>query len=462
MQESNKTGQSVPFTGASSRDSKESLGVAAVAEAAPPAVKPCRDVLTEILRAGAQRLLAQAVDAEVDDWIARHADHKDDRGRQMVVRNGHHPRRTLVTGVGPVEVWQPRVWDRRIVGRREVELAPGATFTEDIDADGAVVDRYHSTILPPYLRKAQAIEELIPWLYLKGVSTGAFSEALQALVGPHAAGLSATTITRLMGIWQDEYKAWNRRSLKGKHYVYIWADGIHFNIRLEEDRQCILVLMGATPEGRKELIAVIDGHRESEQSWFTLLLDCKHRGLTIDPKLATADGGLGFWAALPKVYPTTRGQRCWVHKMANVLDKMAKRVQPDAKALLHEIWKAPTREDAHQAFDHFAATYQARYPNAVECLRRDREALLVFYDFPAEHWMHLRTTNPIESMFASVRLRHRRTKGNGSRVACLAMVFKLCESASKTWRFLNQPAYLAEVVAGVVFNNGEKPEQSAA
>lgn len=420
------------------------------------------DVLTGILRAGAQRLLAQAVEAEVGDWIGRYAESKDGRGRQLVVRNGHHPTRTLVTGVGPVEVSQPRVLDRRVVGRRKVELEPGKTITEDVDTEGRAVERFRSSILPPYLRKSKAIEELIPWLYLKGVSTGAFAEALQAIVGPQAGGLSATTITRLMTVWQDEYKAWNRRSLEGKHYVYIWADGVHFNIRLDEDRQCILVLMGATADGHKELIAVLDGHRESEQSWFTLLLDCKQRGLSIDPKLATADGALGFWAALPKVYPTTREQRCWVHKTANVLDKMAKKVQPAAKGRLREIWMAPTREDAEKAFDRFVALYEPKYPGAVECLKKDREVLLAFYDFPAEHWLHLRTTNPIESTFATVRLRHRRTKGNGSRAACLAMVFKLCESAARSWRLLNGAKLLPDVIAGVKFINGERAEKVAA
>jgi transposase-like protein len=410
--------------------------------------------LTEVLRDGAQRLLTQAIDSEVDDWVERHAMLKDARGRQEVVRNGHHPTRTLVTGIGPVEVHQPRVLDRRIVGTNDAG--------ESIDASGQPVERFRSSILPPYLRKTKAIEELIPWLYLKGISTGDFGEALTALVGPQAAGLSATTITRLLTAWQEEYTDWNRRSLEGKHYVYIWADGIHFNIRLEEDRQCILVLMGATAEGHKELIAVEDGHRESEQSWFSLLLDCKQRGLSIDPKLATADGALGFWAALPKVYPTTREQRCWVHKTANVLDKMAKTVQTGAKAKLHEIWMAPTREDAHTAFDEFIELYQAKYPAAVECLKKDRDVLLAFYDFPAEHWMHLRTTNPIESTFATVRLRHRRTKGNGSRIACLAMVFKLCESASRSWRALNGAKLLPDVIAGMKFVNGEKPQRNAA
>lgn len=425
-----------------------------VAEADRSMAASAGDVLTGILRDGAQRLLAQAVNAEVDEWIGRHADIQDDRGRRQVVKNGHHPTRTLVTGVGPVEITQPRVLDRRIAGRDE--------NGQDLDAAGRPVERFRSSILPRYLRKSKAIEEMIPWLYLKGVSTGAFAEALQALVGPSAAGLSASTITRLTSVWQDEYQAWNARSLEGKHYVYVWADGIHFNIRLEENKQCILVLMGATAEGRKELIAVADGHRESEESWQTLLLGCKQRGLSIDPKLAVADGALGFWAALRKVYPTTQEQRCWVHKTVNVLDKMAKRVQSGAKAKLHEIWMSPTREDAEKAFDQFVELYAAKYAGAVECLKKDRDELLTFYDFPAEHWAHLRTTNPIESTFATVRLRHRRTKGNGSRVACLAMVFKLCESAAKHWRLLNGSKLLPDVIAGVKFVNGEKPEKGAA
>ena len=423
---------------------------------------PGRDVLAEILRDGAQRLLGQAIEAEVEDWTARHAQLRDERGRQQVVKNGHHPPRTLVTGVGPVEVTQPRVLDRRIVGRREVELAPGEMVRQDVNAAGQPVERFSSKILPPYLRKTKALEELIPWLYLKGVSTGAFAEALQALVGPQAAGLSATTITRLLTAWQDEHQAWSRRSLADRQYVYLWADGVHFNIRLEEDRQCILVLMGATAEGRKELLAVVDGHRESEQSWYTLLLDCKQRGLLVDPKLATADGALGFWKALPQVWPTTREQRCWVHKTANVLDKMAKRVQSGAKEKLHEIWMAPTRANAEKAFDRFIETYEPKYPHAVECLKQDRDVLLTFYDFPAEHWIHLRTTNPIESTFATVRLRHRRTKGSGSRVACLAMVFKLCESAARHWRLLNGAKWLSDVFAGIQFIDGEKPEKDAA
>ncbi len=404
------------------------------------------DVLTEVLRDGAQRLLEQAVEAEVASWIDNHSQLVDEDAHRLVVRNGHMPTRSILTGVGTIQVRRGRVHDRRIVGENEQG--------EPIDADGRPIERFRSKILPPYLRKTKSIEELIPWLYLKGVSTGGFTEALQALLGPSATGLSATTITRLISTWQDDYEAWNKRSLEGKHYVYVWADGVHFNVRLEEDRQCILVLMGATAEGKKELIAVADGYRESEQSWRQLLLDCKQRGLTIDPKLATGDGALGFWKALGRVYPTTRTQRCWVHKTANVLDKMPKRVQSKAKEMLHQIWMASSRADADAAFDAFVEMYEPKYPKAVACLAKDRDVLLAFYDFPAQHWIHVRTTNPIESTFATVRLRHRRTKGSGSRKACLAMVFKLMECASKTWRALNGSALVADVIAGVQFVDG--------
>ncbi len=407
-----------------------------------------QDVLTEILLDGAQRLLGQAIEAEVEGWLESHKHRVDENGHRQVVGNGCLPKRTIITGVGPVEVRQRRVHDRRIVGVSD--------DGEPIDINGQTIERFSSKILPPYLRKTKSIEELIPWLYLKGVSTGGFTEALQALLGKDAPGLSATTITRLIGTWQKDYEVWNTRSLEGKRYVYLWADGVHFNIRLEEDRQCILVLMGATPEGKKELIAVADGFRESEQSWLQLLLDCKQRGLVTDPKLAVADGALGFWKALPQVYPTTREQRCWVHKLANVLDKMHKRVQPKAKEMLHAIWMAPTRAEGHKAFDAFIEMFEAKYPKAAECLKKDRDVLLTFYDFPAEHWVHIRTTNPIESTFATVRLRHRKTKGSGSRVACLTMVFKLMESASKSWRALNGSTLVADVFAGVQFADGIK------
>jgi len=400
-----------------------------------------KDVMTEILREGAQRMLAQAIQEEVEEWVGQRVHLRDGQGRQQVVRNGYLPKRTLTTGVGPVEVEQPRVRDRRPPEEAE---------------------RFISKILPPYLRRTKSVEELIPWLYLKGISTGDFSEALAALLGPEAPGLSASTVTRLKRVWEEEYGQWSKRSLEGKQYVYVWADGVHFNIRLEEDRQCILVLMGATADGKKELIAVADGYRESEQSWRALLLEVKSRGLKIDPKLATGDGALGFWKALKKVYPKTREQRCWVHKTANVLDKFPKRLQPEAKEKLHDIWMADTREHANEAFDLFVATYRAKYPKAVECLVKDREVLLTFYDFPAEHWIHLRTTNPIESTFATVRLRTKRTKGSGTRTACLTMVFKLMQSAAKRWRALNGAEILPDVIQGIRFVDGVRQPQAAA
>jgi transposase-like protein len=400
-----------------------------------------RDVLSEILRAGAQRLLTQAIEDEVTDWIESRSNLTNEAGHRQVVRNGRLPKRAIMTGLGPLEVEQPRVLDRR--PKDEAEF-------------------FSSQVLPPYLRKTKSLEELIPWLYLKGISTGDFSEALAALVGPQAKGLSASTVVRLKSIWEEEFQEWNQRSLEGKRYVYIWADGVHFNIRLEEDRQCILVLMGATEDGHKELIAVTDGYRESEQSWKALLLDVKARGLVLAPKLATGDGALGFWKALPQVYPTTREQRCWVHKTVNVLDKLPKRLHAEAKDKLHAIWMAPTKADADKAFDLFVATYEAKYPQATACLSKDRDVLLTFYDFPAEHWIHLRTTNPIESTFATVRLRHRRTKGNGSRLACLTMVFKLMQSAQKRWRLLNGANLLPDVIQGTQFIDGIKPQQAAA
>jgi putative transposase len=400
-----------------------------------------QDVMTEILRAGAQKMLADMIQQEVEDWIAQRSHLRDEQGRRQVVRNGCLPKREITTGVGPVEVQQPRVRDRRPADQAE-------PFT--------------SKILPPYLRKTKSIEELIPWLYLKGISTGDFSEALKALVGPDCPGLSATTVTRLKSVWEQEFQEWSKRSLEDKQYVYVWADGVHFNIRLEEDRQCILVLIGATVDGKKELIAVVDGFRESEQSWKGLLLDVKARGLVLDPKLAIGDGALGFWKALKQVYPKTREQRCWVHKTANILDNLPKRLQPEAKQKLHDIWMADTREHAYQAFDLFVRTYEAKYPKAVECLKKDRDVLLAFYDFPAEHWIHIRTTNPIESTFATVRLRTKRTKGSGSRIACLTMVYKLMESASKNWRVLNGFHILVEVLRGVIFIDGAKAPQVAA
>ena len=392
--------------------------------------------LDDILRDGARRALQAAIEREVEQYIGQNQRHLDEQRRRLVVRNGYHPARRIQTGSGSIEVRQPRVNDKRT------------------DEQGNRL-RFTSKILPPYLRKSKAVEELVPWLYLKGISTNDFPEAL-ACLGHDGSGLSATSVVRMKEIWEGQYENFSRRSLEGKRYVYVWADGIYFNIRLSDERPCVLVLMGALEDGTKELIAMVDGQRESEQSWLELLVDVKARGLAEAPKLATGDGALGFWKALKQVYPSTRVQRCWVHKTANVLDKLPKSRQPSAKSMLHEIWMSATKEDAVKAFDQFIATYQAKYPKAVECLAKDREELLAFYDFPAEHWQHLRTSNPIESTFATVRLRTYKTKGAGSRAACLAMAFKLVESAQKHWRKLNGSTLLPEVVAGVIFKDGVK------
>jgi putative transposase len=396
-----------------------------------------RDLLDQLVRRGAQQMLQQAIEAEVQEFIEQHQDRHDEHGNRRVVRNGHKPNRKIVTGAGVLEVKQPRVRDKAPVKDQRVQFS--------------------SAILPPYLRRSKAIEEFLPWLYLKGISTGDFSEALQSLLGEQAKGLSPNVIVRLKDTWTTEYETWNRRDLTGKQDVYLGADGIYVNVRLEDtenQQQCLLVVMGATADGHKELLAVMDGYRESEQSWRELLIDLKQRGLTLAPQLATGDGALGFWAALRKVYPQTREQRCWVHKTANVLNKMPKSVPPRAKADLHEIGLAETRDAANQAFDTFLAKYEAKYEGACECLRKDREVLLSFYDFPAEHWKHLRTTNPIESTFATIRLRHRRTKGNGTRKTSLAMMFKLAQAAQKRWRRLNGPEQLGLLLQGRAFVDG--------
>ncbi len=394
------------------------------------------DMVTTVLREGARQMLATAIEAEIQGYLAVRTDLADADGHRLVVRNGHLPARTIQTPVGDVPVQQPRVRDRR----------PGDTR-----------ETFRSAILPPYLRKTKALEELLPWLYLKGVSTGDFSEALAALLGPDAPGLSASTITRVKSVWEHEFATWQQRSLADRRYVYLWADGIYFNVRLEDTanaRQCILVVVGATADGTKELIAVTDGYRESEQSWRELLLDVQARGLTVDPALATGDGALGFWAALVKVFPATRAQRCWVHKTANILNKLPKSVQPKATQALHAIWMAETRAAAQRAYALFVETFGAKCEAAVACLEKDRDDLLAFYDFPAEHWRHIRTTNPIESTFASVRLRTAKTKGAGSRIASLTMVFKLALSAQQRWRVLNGASLLSDVIKGEVFEDG--------
>ena len=392
------------------------------------------DPLSEVLRNGARALLAQAVEAEVASLLDRHADEVTDDGCRRLVRHGHLPERAIVTGIGPVAVRCPRVRDR--VGQGSERI------------------RFTSAIVPPYARRSKSLEVLIPTLYLKGVSTGDFEEALAALLGKDAGGLSASTVARLKEAWAEEHARWSRRDLSAKRYVYLWVDGIHVQARLEDEAQCLLVIIGATPEGKKELVGLIDGVRESTQSWRELLLDLKRRGLATEPELAIADGALGFWQAIEEVWPKTRGQRCWVHKTANVLNKLPKSQQPKVKRALQEIWMAETKKDALAAFDAFVETWGVKYEKAVECLTKDREALLAFYDFPAEHWKHLRTTNVIESAFATVRHRTVRTKGCLSNKTALAMIFKLAEAAEKSWRRLDGHNLLPKLLLGVKFADG--------
>jgi len=400
------------------------------------------DSLTEVLRNGARALLSQAVEAEVAALLNRHADNLTDDGRQRLVRHGHLPEREIVTGIGPVAVRCPRVRDR--VG------------------EGAERIGFSSAILPPYARRSKSLEVLIPILYLKGVSTGDFEEALLALLGKDAGGLSASTVGRLKDAWSDEHARWSKRDLSAKRYVYFWADGIYVQARLEDDAQCLLVIIGATPEGKKELVGLVDGVRESAQSWRELLLDLKRRGLAIGPELAVADGALGFWQAVEEVWPKTRGQRCWVHKTANILNKLPKSQQPKAKRALQEIGMAETKKDALVAFDAFVETWSSKYEKAAECLTKDRDALLAFYDLPAEHWKHLRTTNPIESSFATVRHRTVRSKGCLSNKTALAMIFKLAEAAEKTWRRLDGHNQLPKIILGVKFTDGIEVVRSQA
>lgn len=395
------------------------------------------DPLTEMLRNGARELIAQAVEVELQSLLARHADCRLPDGRQAVVRNGYLPERTIQTGVGDVEIKVPKVRDRSGSGIR-----------------------FNSALLPPYLKRAKSIEELLPWLYLKGVSTGDYQEALSALLGEQAKGLSANTISRLKRHWIDEHKLWSQRDLSQSRYVYLWADGVYSNVRMD-NRLCLLVIIGVTEHGRKELIAVEDGYRESEASWTELLEGLRSRGLATSPKLAIGDGALGFWKAVSKCFPDTRHQRCWVHKTANVLSALPKSVQPKVKQALHEIWMAETREDAHKALDRAINRFGAKYHGAMERLSKDREELLAFYDFPAEHWAHIRTTNPIESTFSTVRLRTKRSRNCGSRETTLTMVYKLLESAQKSWKRIKGFNLLTLVVNNITFKDGEQLEDQS-
>lgn len=394
-----------------------------------------KSALDQIVQEGARRMLQAALEAEVAAYIEAHEALTDEEGHRLVVRNGRQPERQVQTGAGQLAIKKPRVHDKR----------EDKTFT--------------SNILPPYMRRSPSLDALIPALYLRGVSTGDFQEALEAILGEGAAGLSAANIVRLKESWTEEYEAWAGRDLSDKRYVYLWADGIYFNVRLTRDRPCMLVVMGTTPEGKKELVGLLDGERESKLSWKELLLDLKRRGLKEGPKLAVADGGLGFWPALEEVYPETREQRCWVHKTANVLNKLPKRLQSGAKRKLREMQTAPTKREALGAFDDFMALYEAKYPKACQCLQKDKDVLFTFYDFPAAHWKHLRTTNPIESTFATVRHRTRQTKGCGSREATLSLVYKLGREAEKCWRRLDGYKLVPKVLEGIRYVNGEELEE---
>ncbi|MGX9981760.1 IS256 family transposase [Methylobacterium fujisawaense] len=405
------------------------------------------DPLTEVLRAGARRLLAQAVELEAEAFLSAMQDLRLPDGRARLVRHGHGPEREIQTGIGPVPVARVRVRDR------------GARGAEDRV-------RFTSTILPKWARRTRSLDALLPVLYLRGVSTGDFQEALSALLGKDAPNLSPAVVTRLTATWADEYARWQGRDLSARRYVYVWADGVYLQARMEDQAECMLVLIGATPEGRKELVGFQVGVRESAQSWRELLVDVKRRGLSIAPEIAVGDGALGFWRALDEVWPSTRHQRCWVHKTANVLNKVPKSVQGTMKADLREIHAAPTRAAAETAITVFVEKYGAKYARAAECLTKDREALLAFFDLPAEHWDHLRTTNPIESVFATVRHRTVRTKGALSPITAKLMVFKLVMAASKSWRRLKGENQLPKVVAGVTFRDGTeviaRPDHRAA
>jgi transposase-like protein len=393
------------------------------------------DPLTNILRNGARRLLAQAVEMEAETFLAAMKDLKLPDGRDRVVRHGHGPERMIQTGIGPVEVSAVKIRDRG-----------GA-----IDGDRI---RFSSAILPKWARRTRSLDALLPVLYLRGISTGDFQEALAALVGKDAPNLSAAVISRLTAEWKDEYDRWQKRDLSARRYVYVWADGVYLQARMEDNAECMLVLIGATPEGKKELVGFQVGVRESAQSWRELLVEVKQRGLKIAPEIAVGDGALGFWKAIDEVFPGTRHQRCWVHKTANVLNKVALSVQANMKKDLREVYLAPNRASAEVAIDVFAEKYGAKYDKAVECLTKDRETMLAFYDFPAEHWDHLRTTNPIESVFATVRHRTVRTKGSLSSTTAKLMVFKLVIAASKTWRRLQGENQLPKVIGGVRFRDG--------
>jgi putative transposase len=396
------------------------------------------DLLTEIAKHGAREMLAAALGAEVQLFLESHQHKKMPTGKPRLIRNGYLPERPIQTGIGSIEIKVPRVRDR----------APENKI------------KFTSSIVPRYLRRSKNINEFLPLLYLKGISRGAFQDTLTPLFGEGAKNLSSGVIGRLKSVWEAEYHQWHKRDLSKKRYVYWWVDGIYLQARMEDAKDCVLVIIGVNEEGQKELLALEDGFRESKESWLELINHLKKLGLRSGPEVATGDGALGFWAAMRDAYPKSQHQRCWVHKTANVLDKLPRSLQSKAKADLHEIWMSETRINAYKAFDHFVNSYCAKYPKATECLLKDKEALLTFYDFPAEHWKQLRTSNPIESTFATVRHRTKTVKGCFSRMTILTMVFKLCESAQKRWVRLNGFQRLAEVIRGVKFVNGESQSES--
>lgn len=411
-----------------------------VVEFADPVIE--KDLLTELIRQGAQQLLNQAVEIELEERMAELLERRLPDGRQAVVRNGYHPERQVQTGIGPVTVQIPKIRAR----------------------DGKPVV-FRSALVPPYVRKSRSLEAALPWLYLKGVSSGEMSAALATLVGPEATGLSASTVSRLKKDWGNDYDQWCKRRLDKDQWVYIWADGIYSGLRGTDSKLCVLVIIGVNELGEKHFLAIEDGVRESKQSWRDVLLGLKNRGMNA-PKLAVGDGAMGFWAALGEVYGQTRHQRCWMHKMVNVMNYMPKSMQLKVKSALHEIWQAPTKEEANKAFNLFEDMFEDKYPKAVNNLRDDREELMAFYDFPAQHWQSLRTTNPIESTFATIRHRTKRSKGCLTDKGMLHMMFKLAECAQKNWRRLRGFDFLAKVITGVRFVDGveatDKPKRKAA
>jgi len=396
--------------------------------------------LDEIIRNGAKEMLQRALEIEVNLFLERYQYVLDDNGNRKVIRNGRGRPRKIVTGAGQLEVETPRIDDRILDLHKE--------------------PRFKSSIVPPYLRRTKKIDELLPVLYLKGISTGDFGEALESILGKSVIGISAQNIVRLKQVWQKEYEQWSKRELSHKKYVYWWADGVHFNVRLDNERQCILVIIGVTVDGQKEIIAVSDGFRESKESWKSVIREVKRLGITTAPKLAIGDGALGFWAAIQEEFPETNHQLCWVHKTCNILDKLPKSLQGKAKTMIHDIYLAPTKVDANVAFDIFIEEFETKYPKAVNCMRKHRDRLLEFYNFPAEHWQSIRSTNVIESVFATVRLRTYRTKGCGSRIATLTMVFKLIQSAQKRWIKLRFPKRVKQVWEGIIFEDGIELQQS--